>query len=123
LQQHGLTISGLEFNTGNEESPMKALKNLLVGSLLTAAVAAPMLAAPAPAEAWWHGGGGWHGGWGWHAGWHPGWGYHPGWGWRGGVYVGAPGVVVGYPYGYPYAWVPGYYAGGVYVAGHWGWRR
>jgi hypothetical protein len=102
------------------------LKNLLVGGLLSAAVAAPLLA-PAPAEAAWHGGWGWHGGFGWHAGWHPGWGYYPGWGWRGGVYIGAPAVGVAYPYGYgyaPYAWVPGYYApGGVYIAGHWGYRR
>jgi hypothetical protein len=42
------------------------------------------------------------------------------------VYVGAPAVTVGYPYAYGYApyWVPGYYgAGGVFIAGHWGYRR
>jgi hypothetical protein len=107
---------------------MNTLKKFLLGGLLSAAVAVPLLT-PAPAQAWWHGGGwGWHGGFGWHAGWHPGF-YRPGWGWggwRGGVYVGAPAVTVGYPYAYGYApyWVPGYYgAGGVFIAGHWGYRR
>jgi hypothetical protein len=106
---------------------MKTLRRIIAGLALTAAVAAPLLT-PAPAEAWWRGG--WHGGWGWHAGWgwHPGWGWRGGWGWgwRGGVVVGAPGVVVGAPVyaapGYYYHWVPGYWAGRVWVRPHWGYR-
>jgi hypothetical protein len=86
---------------------------------LALAAAVPALT-PTPAQAWWHGAG-WHPGWGWHAGfgWHP-WGWHAGWGWRGGVYIGAPAVVVGAP-AYGYRWIPGHWApGGFWVAPHWG---
>ncbi len=97
---------------------MIALKRLIAGTAVAAALAIPVLT-PAPAQAWWYGG----------------WGWHAGWGWRGGVYVGLPPVVVGapaypypaypaYPYpGYAYAgwrWVPGYWgAGHVWVGGRW----
>jgi len=98
---------------------MTALKRLVAGAALAAAVTVPVLS-PVPAEAWWRGGWGWHSGWGWHGG----WGWHPGWGWGWpGVYVAAPAVAVGapvYPYAASYHWVPGYYApNGAWVAGHW----
>ncbi len=95
---------------------MKALKRILVGGAMAAALAVPLLT-PAPADAWWaRPGWGWHGGWGWHAG----------YGWRGGVYVGVPGVVVAPPVvyappAYGYRWIPGHYLpNGVYVGPHWG---
>jgi hypothetical protein len=103
---------------------MKALKRILIGSAVAAALAVPVLT-PAPAAAWgWHGGYGWHGGWGWHGyvGWHPGWAWHPGWGW-GGVYVGVPPVVVapGPAYGAPYHFIPAHYApNGAFIPAHWG---
>jgi hypothetical protein len=113
---------------------MAALKRMITGVALAAAIAMPLLT-PAPAQAWWRGGWGVHvggPGYGYRPGWgyHPGWGYgyHPGWGygWRGGVYVGVPPVIVGTPapYAYPYSpyrWIPGHYNRyGAWIPPHWG---
>ncbi len=89
---------------------MIAFKKLLLGALVTATLAAPVLT-PVPAQAWW----------GPHGGWHAGWGWHPGWGWRGGVYVGGPTVVVSPGWGAPYRFIPGHYnPWGAWVPAHWG---
>ena len=94
-------------------------KLLMVGALLGVA----LTAVPAPAEAWWRGGGGF----GFHGpavGWHGGFGWRPGytWGWRGGAWGWGPAIVGGAlvgaavagayaaPYPYPYYYAPPYYA-------------
>jgi len=67
-------------NTRMQEVQMKNLRRSLLGGAVAAALALPLVAAPAPAQAHWHHGGwhhaGWHHGWRWHAGWHHGWGWH-----------------------------------------------
>ena len=95
---------------------MGFFKRFVLGGALAAAFAAPLLA-PSAADAWWaRPGYGWHGGYG--------WGWHGGWGWRGGVFIGAPAVVVGPRVAYappPYRWLPGHYTPyGAWVPPHWG---
>jgi hypothetical protein len=121
--KHPNTKFGVAELSYRKEAHMKAFKNLLLGSALAAALAAPLVTAtPAQAQGWhggygwhggWHGGYGWHGGWGWHAG----YGWRPGWGW-GGVYVGVPPIAYAAPY---WHFIPGYYApNGIWIPPHWG---